>query len=47
MIIMENKNFKELVKMKEPKKIIYDYINYKISLTPKQLEKVIKLQYVK
>lgn len=44
---MKIKNFNELLKNKKPKKIIYDYINYKITLTPKQLEKVIKLQYVK
>lgn len=44
---MENKKFKELLKIKEPKKIIYDYINNKISLTPKQLDKIIEIKNVK
>jgi hypothetical protein len=41
---MEDKDFKELLKTKQYKKIIYMHCNRRIKLTSKQLEIVIKLK---
>lgn len=41
---MEDKELKKLLKTKTPKEIIYMYTMYKINLTSKQIDYLIKLK---
>ena len=45
-MIIKNKDLKKLLKEKTKKEILYMYINYKINLHRKQLDKVFGLKEV-
>lgn len=44
MRVISNTKLKELLKNKDPKQIIYMYIMFKINLSSKQLDYLIKLK---